>query len=231
MIQTNSIDPSRAAVDLITADGESAKLTNTATGHITSFATAIQGDAGAETIINHGEVVGDVLLGGGNDSFDGRGGSILGLISTEDGDDWVRGGGSNNDIDGGRGDDNLAGNAGEDTIRGGRGRDILFGGEDNDMFVYANVLDSQPGGAKRDVIRDFVHVVDQIDLSLVDADETTGGNQDFTFIGSDPFSAPGQVRYDSATGILSMNTDADLTAEMQITLAGKPVITAVDLIL
>ena len=63
-------------------------------------------------------------------------------------------------------------------------------------------------------------VSDQIDLSTIDANALTVGNQAFTYIGSAAFSAAGQLRY--AGGVLSGSTDADTAPEFQIQLLGGP---------
>ena len=48
------------------------------------------GGAGAETVINHGRIVGDVDLGGGADTFiAGKGGSVAGDVFLGGGDDDV----------------------------------------------------------------------------------------------------------------------------------------------
>jgi Ca2+-binding RTX toxin-like protein len=84
-IATDSMDATRAAVDLITLTGETATLRNT--GLITSGATAVEGGVGNETIINGGTISGDVVLGDGNDIYDGRLGRILGDVIGGQGND------------------------------------------------------------------------------------------------------------------------------------------------
>ena len=63
--------------------------------------------------------------------------------------------------------DHLAGSSGSDTLIGQGGADILTGGGGRDTFVYLAVADSttDPGG--NDVITDFEHGVDVLDLSAV----------------------------------------------------------------
>jgi Ca2+-binding RTX toxin-like protein len=92
----------------------------------------------------------------------------------------------------GAGNDTLTGGAGADMIFGGGGADTLTGGGGNDTFVYRSTGDSN--AAAKDTILDFT-LGDVIDLSFIDADTTTEGNQAFTFIGSDTgFTAAGQLR-------------------------------------
>jgi hypothetical protein len=57
-------------------------------GLIRSAGIAILGGAGQETVINHGRIVGDVVLGDGADSFVfGKGGALAGDLLLGDGDD------------------------------------------------------------------------------------------------------------------------------------------------
>ncbi|WP_375514039.1 M10 family metallopeptidase C-terminal domain-containing protein, partial [uncultured Nostoc sp.] len=124
------------------------------------------------------------------------------------------------------------GGAGNDRFVGGSGTDILTGGSGNDRFQYNSVSDS-PAGFSRDVITDFFGngnlPGDLIDLSNIDANSTIGGNQTFTFIGSGAFTAAGQVRYSG--GILQANTDGNLSANLEIRLAGTPQLVASDIVL
>ena len=72
----------------------------------------------------------------------------------------------------------------------------------------------------RDRVYDFAPG-DKIDLRGVDADATRAGRQPFTFVGTAPFSGPGQARYrfepdDVFTGrtmtVVALSTDADPAA-------------------
>ena len=98
---------------------------------------------------------------------------------------------------------------------GNRGKDVLTGGKGDDTFVYRSISDSGVRKKTRDVITDFSEG-DAIDLSDIDAQPVVQGNQSFVFIGADSFSRPGQVNF--VDGILSVNTDGDLAAELQIQL-------------
>ncbi|AEQ52571.1 M10 family metallopeptidase C-terminal domain-containing protein [Pelagibacterium halotolerans] len=94
-------------------------------------------------------------------------------------------GGSGNDTITGSGAANvLSGGDGNDILEGLAGKDILAGGAGNDAFVFRNVAHSSPGTADRDVIADFTQGEDTIDLSLIDANTTTSGNQAFIFLAS-----------------------------------------------
>ena len=63
------------------------------------------------------------------------------------------------------GADRLEGGADTDLLYGGLGGDTLLGGQGADMFGYAGVLDSGPGGF--DNLADFQTGVDKIDLRLL----------------------------------------------------------------
>ena len=56
----------------------------------------------------------------------------------------------------------------------------------------------------------------------IDADETVAGNQDFTFISTAAFTAPGQINWFSngTDTFIQLNTDADLAADGMIQLSG-----------
>lgn len=229
LIATNSTDANRAAVDLITEADQAASLTNGSSGHITSMSTAVQGGAGIETITNLGEIIGNVLLGGNDDRFDGRGGTVAGILSGEDGDDTLIGGGSADTMLGGAGRDLLRGGAGEDSLRGGAGLDYLRGGADEDVFVFAAITEAGTGST-RDVITDFLSGIDQIDLQLIDAIAGLAGNQAFTLV-TGAFTAAGQIRYVAGTGILEGNINASLAADFQIKLLGVTSVVEEDFIL
>ena len=98
-----------------------------------------------------------------------------------------------------------------------------WGGMGHDTFVLAAIHQLSTGGA-RDAILDFALGQDRIDLTAVDADLTLPGLNAFNALlpGHQTFSAPGQLRYDSATGILSGNVDQDLEAEFEILFANAP---------
>jgi hypothetical protein len=114
--------------------------------------------------------------------------------------------------------------SGETNFVGGYGSQLLFGGQGANILTYLAIGDGGDRAAAFDPAKDV------IDLSHIDADITTAGLQDFTFIGSAPFSGGAQVRYqlnpttDSTTvqAILAGDTTADFT----ITLAGLAPLTA-----
>jgi Ca2+-binding RTX toxin-like protein len=132
-------------------------------------------------------------------------------------------------IVGGQGADEIWGRGGSDRITGGLGSDILRGGEGDDVFVYNAVAESGPGS--RDSILDFTSGSDRLDLTGIDADSLAGGDQAFSFIGSNAFSgsgagSAGQLRayWDSASGawIVEADVNGDGTGDFQISLVLAP---------
>ncbi|WP_268256902.1 calcium-binding protein [Pseudomonas sp. CIP-10] len=127
---------------------------------------------------------------------------------------------ADNVLDGGAGDDRIWGGGGNDHLIGGSGKDTLTGGEGSDTFYYKAVSDTGTTSQTWDVITDFVHGIDKIDLTMLDANTTTFANDAFhTIISSDSaFTAAGQLKL--ANGILYGNMNSDSTPEFAIQLLG-----------
>jgi hypothetical protein len=120
-----------------------------------------------------------------------------------------------NTLSGLAGNDLLRGRAGNDTLSGGNGSDLLEGGAGRDLFDFDSATHSAVG-ANRDVITDFVHLVDDLDLTGIDADPTRAGDQAFRFVGTAALSAtPGEVGWYSSGGntVVRGSIDADAQAE------------------
>ncbi|MBW4656729.1 MAG: M10 family metallopeptidase C-terminal domain-containing protein [Kaiparowitsia implicata GSE-PSE-MK54-09C] len=96
--------------------------------------------------------------------------------------DRVNGDSGDNYLAGLAGDDQLNGGAGNDVLDGGPGRDYLTGGAANDIFMFKSVADMGMRVNTRDVITDFVKGQDKIDLSALDANTNTSGNQAFSLL-------------------------------------------------
>lgn len=132
-------------------------------------------------------------------------------------------------------DDVLGGGAGNDVLHGGAGADLMDGGTGADRFIVANLNESTPDAP--DIILNFNGDAvaeaallglasyatrgaegDRIDLSEIDASTLATGNGGFTFIGTDAFSGPGQVRYQAsgAVTLIEANVDATLAADLRI---------------
>ena len=115
--------------------------------------------------------------------------------------DLITGLGGNDIIQSGGGNDQVSGGDGDDWIDGGSGADILTGGAGNDTFKYQAYFVSTP--SNYDTITDFTSINgegsdDELDLSSIDADSTTEGNQAFTLNHTNaPAGTPGDLWYES----------------------------------
>ncbi len=137
-------------------------------------------------------------------------------------------------IDASAGNDTVTGSAGADRIKGGIGSDVITGGLGGDVFAYDAASHSTAKAA--DFITDFAIGIDLIDLTGIDADTTTIGNQTFQFIGDSIFSRTAgelQVVTDAITGTTTIrgDTNGDGRADLQITLTGGLAVTETDFLL
>jgi serralysin len=142
---------------------------------------------------------------------------------------------------GGRGSDTLIGNgsanrlagrAGDDILAGAAGSDALSGGAGADVFDFNTSRHSGATAQARDVILDFTRGLDRIDLSGIDANDATAGNDGFSYIGADAFSssdATGELRLED--GVIYGSTDADAAAEFSIEVVGATALGRADFVL
>jgi Ca2+-binding RTX toxin-like protein len=135
---------------------------------------------------------------------------------------------------GGASADTLTTGGGADHLYGLSGADRLTGGGGADLYRYVATSDST--AAASDEIFGFVSGEDRIDLQRIDALAETLGNEGFTFIGSNAFTAAGQLRVENVSGNLwkveaDVNGDgvADLVIQVNVE-AGQP-LTQADFIL
>ncbi len=130
---------------------------------------------------------------------------------------------------GGGGRDRFWGDSGDNWFQGGKGKDTFTGGDGQDLYDYNLTTASRPGSG-RDVITDFHHLTDKIDLSGIDADTTTAGDQAFHWVGSAALTGPGELGFFTSGGntIILASTDGDRGAEFQIQLNGVPGVSALD---
>jgi Ca2+-binding RTX toxin-like protein len=195
----------------------------------TSHDDNLTGSNSGETI--NGKAGDDLIAGkGGNDHIFGDGG-----------DDRIHGGEGSDIIRGGGGKDRLFGDDGKDHIFSGTGRDVMTGGGGDDLFVFTSIEESAPSARLRDVIDDFKHGHDRIDLSEIDADSGRGGNQAFSWHGSSSFSE-GKAGWLIAEKIdrsgtahdetvISGDVNGDARADFQIELTGLKTLNAGDFLL
>jgi serralysin len=165
--------------------------------------------------------------------------------------DVIRGSSAANELSGGAGNDSLygmagndilSGDSGDDALYGGTGRDIMSGGFGADTFYFLAPNESGATASSRDVITDFTHGVDHIDLSAIDANSTVVGNDAFSFLdiaGTAFGGVAGQLRWyqQDNTGtandrtIIEGDINGDRVADFQIELTGLIPLTAPDFIL
>lgn len=198
----------------------------------------IFGNSGKDTLF--GENGADMLYGGfGSDRvLGGYGDDVLNggdggdRLRGEQGNDTVNGEGGRDYVFGGYGNDLVNGGRGSDVLYGGAGRDTLDGSADTDMdtFVFREMQDSA-NGARRDVVRNFVSTVDKIDLSQLDANSATAGDQAFTFGGS--FADNNAVWFTvRGSGIVfSADVNGDAVADFSIRIDTATSLVASDIIL
>lgn len=136
---------------------------------------------------------------------------------------------------GGSGADTFRGDAANNYFRGGDGRDTFTGAGGRDTYYYTSAQNS-PATTGRDVITDFVHGQDKINLARIDPDSAHAGDQAFRWLGHAALgTTPGDLAWFSSGGntIVQGNTDTDTAAEFWIQLNGNvgPSLTAADFIL
>lgn len=127
----------------------------------------------------------------------------------------------------------LNGGAGDDSLRGGTGKDTLNGGMGADRLVFNALNESATSIANADIIIQFSNAEDdKIDLSgIPDVDTVKTGTQAaFKFVTTFT-TAGGEVRFNSTTQMLELNTDHDTTAEYYISLPGVISLSASDVVL
>jgi Ca2+-binding RTX toxin-like protein len=197
----NRIAGGQGADWLVGGAGNDAFVQDIQTGVDTIF-----GDAGTDTIDYSGASAGvTVQLSG----YAASGGATLATFAGIEG------------AIGSAFNDALIGNASANSLTGGAGGDWLVGGGGADTFVYKTIAD----GAG-DSIRDFSQVEnDLIDLSAIDANATTGGDQSFSFATSRTAGLVGEAVVTSASAtvtMLSLYLDADNVADMVVQIVHQP---------
>ena len=177
----------------------------------------VAGDDGDDVITNRGGV--DLIFGGaGQDTITAgaNGDALLG----NGGNDLLTGGAGVDTLWGGQGEDSLSGGAGNDRLFGDLGSDRLVGGDGADRFEFTRTTDSTPGAADR--IIDFVAGQDVIDVSAIDANSATGGDEAFAFVAVFSGQA-GQaaLSYDGATTTLRLDVNGDGAADFELYVNGQ----------
>jgi Ca2+-binding RTX toxin-like protein len=117
----------------------------------------------------------------------------------------IFGGAGNDSLTGGQTGDQITAGDGNDILVGLGGADQLTGAAGNDTFRYLAIGDST--AAASDQIRDFT-TGDLIDLSALDAN-IAAGQQQFSFIGANAFTAAGQLRVTQTGGSALVEGDVN----------------------
>jgi len=214
-IDGNDILSGRAGADILSGGAGADQLDGGAGSDIASYYTGILGVSVNLTTgtVSGGDAAGDTLT-----SIEGLSGSNL----------------AKDILAGNAGANVLRGWGGDDALTGAGGKDTLLGGAGADRFIYGSVSDSAVG-AGADVIRDFSHAQgDRIDLSAIDADTGTAGNQAFSFIGTALYSGvAGQLRThsDGAVTTIAGDVNGDGVSDFHIQLIGSIGVVAGDFVL
>ena len=120
--------------------------------------------------------------------------------------------------------DRLAGNSGANRLHGSFDGDTLVGRGGADRFVYWS---GDSSSTAPDRILDFSRAQgDRIDLAGVDANERVDGDQAFRFVGQNPFTGVGQLRFFQQNGdtVVEANT-TDLTGGSELRIVVDPLFT------
>ncbi|WP_292000935.1 alkaline phosphatase [Chlorobium sp.] len=193
--------------------------------------------SGTDTVISSvswtlGSNIENLVLEGA-EGISGTGNRHHNELTGNSGNNWLYGQLGNDTLIGGAGDDTLDGGLGNDVLIGGAGADLLTGGLGRDIFCYLNENESGSSMERMDLIRDFNSREDRLDLSGIDADITSDGDQAFNVVilgSSDEFTSAGQLRFDNTTGILYGNTDTDTHADFAVQLMGVESLQTSDII-
>lgn len=180
----------------------------------------------------------------GDSKFDAHAWTFTGWMSSQDkitvygssGANIIQGSIMADTITGAAGADTLRGHAGNDTIIGGAGRDVLTGDAGADVFDFNAVNETGKTATTRDLITDFAHLTDKIDLSSIDANGALSGNGTFAFLatqGAAFTGVKGQLHWFQQGGktFIEGDMDGNKAADFQIELSGLKPLTVVDFML
>lgn len=159
---------------------------------------------------------------GGNDTLNGLGGNDVLDGNTDN--DTLFGGNGNDTLFGGEGSDILHGEAGNDVLLGGLQTDTLIGGVGSDTFTF-RASASNPAARDNIIAGDGATAFqgagaaggDRIDVSLIDANATSGGNQTFIW-GGNGKGHISAINVGTDT-IIHANTDNDAAFEFEVRIA------------
>jgi Ca2+-binding RTX toxin-like protein len=188
---------------------------------------------GARDILFGGSAGDDRLFGGGGadrlhaGSGANRlyGGSGKDALFGSTGSDRLFGDSGDDALYAGKGGGALFGGKGRDSLVAGHGQDLLDGGDNGDVFVF-NSPRSAGMGKSRDVIVDFRHGSDLVDVSGM------VGSAELAFIGDAHFSGDArELRYDPVKGVIAGDVSGDGRMDFAIALRNAAALDADDFIL
>jgi Ca2+-binding RTX toxin-like protein len=135
----------------------------------------------------------------------------------------MTGNGGNNVLDGQAGDDVLKAGNGNDVLIGGTGADILVGGGGADTFVVTAASIHTSGAIETDTVNDLIAAQsDRLDLSAVDADSITAGDQAFHLVGGfTHHAAEMTLTLSGGNTLLALDVDGDGRADYRMTISGN----------
>ena len=151
--------------------------------------------------VNGGRITGDVTFDSTDDTFDGRAGTLFGVLHAGSGNDSIAGGANGETLNGDAGTDTIVGGAGDDVIDGGRDPDHLDGGGGINTVSYQDAtagvnLDLAAGTASSsgvDTLANFQRVIGgSLDDTLAG---TAGGDTLSGGAGDDVISDPSGSNY------------------------------------
>jgi Ca2+-binding RTX toxin-like protein len=188
-------------------------------GFVVNFGTRVDTGLGDDRLV--GSALADALRGGaGNDTLNGvgghdtlEGGAGADLLNGDVGDDLLLGG-----LHG----DRLFAGGGTDTLEGGGGADMITAGTGADRFVFRTAFDSVAGAMDR--IIGFDLAVDRVDLSPLDADVYTDGDQAAVVVSAFSETAGELIlSYNAAKGWtrVSLDVSGDAVADLVIRVDGE----------
>ena len=169
-------------------------------------------------------------------------GNVAQTLNGTGGIDTLFGAGGNDHLNGRGGNDRLFGENDVDTIVGGLGRDTMTGGAARDIFDFNGKAETGKTAATRDIITDFQHLTDDVDVSTIDANGAAPGNTAFKFLaakGAAFTGVKGQIHWfqQNPAGtandktIIEGDIDGNRVADFQIELSGLKTLSAADFLL
>ncbi|WP_172298417.1 hypothetical protein [Pseudoruegeria sp. HB172150] len=208
----------------------------------------LEGGSGADEM--RGGSGNDTVYGNkGHDNIRGQSGSdyLSGdkandTVRGDDGSDKVFGGSGNDRVYGGDGNDVVKGGNGNDVVVGGNGKDLMAGAGGSDTFVFNKVSQTANSLSQSDIILDFKHGTDRLNLRPIDASKFLAGNNAFEFegmSGADNGDGDGEVWFEHLNRpgtandltVVYLDNDGDAAHEGMFRLKGLIDLTADDFLL